>query len=107
MLPEVEAVIIELRTTMAKQILNKREVTFSCLAPEAKAVSLAGDFTNWDRSPIALRKRIGGTWAATISLDPGTYQYRLLVDGQWQDDSQCSQRVPNSFGTENCVRVVA
>jgi hypothetical protein len=46
-------------------------------------------------------------WSKTLSLDPGSYQYRLLVDGQWQDDPQCLQRVPNTYGTENCVRVVA
>jgi len=99
--------ITELRTSMAKQIPSKRRVTFSCVAPEAKAVSLAGDFTNWDRSPVALKKHVGGMWAKTISLEPGTYEYRLLVDGQWQDDPQCPQRVPNSYGTENCLRMVA
>jgi 1,4-alpha-glucan branching enzyme len=92
---------------MAKMILGKREVTFTIAAPEAKAVSLAGDFTNWAQSPIPLRKRRGGVWAATIPLGPGTYQYRLLVDGEWQDDPQCPNRVPNSFGTQNCVRQVA
>lgn len=92
---------------MARQISTKRKVTFSHLAPGAKVVSLAGDFTNWDKAPIALKKHLGGTWAATISLAPGNYQYRLLVDGQWQDDPECPQRVPNSFGTQNCIRLVA
>ena len=87
-------------------IPGKRTVTFSIAAPEAKVVSLAGDFTNWAKSPIPLKKLQSGLWAATVPLDPGTYQYRLLVDGEWQDDPQCLNRVPNSFGTQNCVRQV-
>jgi 1,4-alpha-glucan branching enzyme len=91
---------------MAKQITAKRKVTFACVAPEARAVSLAGNFTNWDQAPVRLKKSKEGLWQATLSLAPGSYQYRLLVDGQWQDDPQCSVRVPNPFGTENCVRTV-
>lgn len=92
---------------MAKRISNKRKVTFTCNAPGAKSVALAGDFTDWDKSPIPMKKQLRGHWSVTVSLEPGTYQYRLLVDGQWQDDPECSQRVPNCFGTQNCVRVVA
>ena len=91
---------------MAKQIATKRKVTFACHAPEAQAVSLAGCFTNWDQAPVGLKKRQGGLWETTIPLAPGTYEYRLIVDGQWQDDPQCPTRVPNPFGTENCVRTV-
>jgi 1,4-alpha-glucan branching enzyme len=85
----------------------KKKVTFSLVAPDAQAVSLAGCFTNWDQAPIALRKDKTGVWKKTVSLEAGEYEYRFLVDGQWQDDPQCDQRVPNQFGTQNCLRVVA
>lgn len=85
----------------------KRKVTFSIVAPAAHAVSLAGTFTNWDRAPIQLEKEKDGVWKKTLALDPGTYEYRLLVDGQWQDDPHCDRRVPNPFGTQNCLRMVA
>lgn len=86
---------------------SKRTVTFSIVAPAAHAVSLAGTFTNWDRAPIQLEKEKDGIWKKTLALPPGTYEYRLLVDGQWQDDPQCDRRVPNPFGTQNCLRMVA
>ena len=70
-------------------------------------VSLAGNFTNWDQAPVSLRKSKDGLWQTTLSLAPGNYEYRLLVDGQWQDDPQCPARVANPFGTQNCVRTVA
>lgn len=91
---------------MPKKTTAKQKVTFSYFAPEAKSVLLAGDFTNWDQAPMSLRKFKGGIWKKTISLPHGEHQYRLLVDGQWQDDPECPRRRPNQFGGENCVCVV-
>lgn len=76
------------------------------MAPEADNVSLAGDFTDWDRSPIPLKKSKKGVWSKAVSLPSGMYEYRYLVDGKWQDDPACETHVPNSFGSHNCVRVV-
>ena len=47
-----------------------------------------------------------GQWRTVIFLEPGEYQYRLVVDGEWKDHSEATRRVPNSFGTENCVLTV-
>ena len=27
----------------------------------------------------------------------------FVVDGEWQDDPLCHERVPNGFGSENCI----
>jgi len=91
---------------MTKAKVAKHKVTFSYHAPSAQAVSLAGDFTGWNQAPVGLKKDKNGVWKKTISLPPGRYEYRLLVDGQWSDDPQCKTRQPNQFGGENCVCVV-
>ncbi|HLH54897.1 MAG TPA: isoamylase early set domain-containing protein [Verrucomicrobiae bacterium] len=91
---------------MANQKSVKQKVTFTYHAPSAQSVSLAGDFTGWDQAPITLKKDKNGLWKKTISLPPGRYEYRLLVDGQWRDDPQCSTRQPNQFGSDNCVCIV-
>ncbi|MBI4677121.1 MAG: hypothetical protein HY748_06020 [Elusimicrobia bacterium] len=54
---------------------------FSLRAPKAREVRLAGDFTQWERSAIAMRERPGGLWEVLVPLPPGRYQYRFLVDG--------------------------
>ncbi|MBI3858582.1 MAG: hypothetical protein HY293_23090, partial [Planctomycetes bacterium] len=41
-----------------------------------------------------------------LDLPPGEYEYRLIVDGVWRDHPGAAKRVPNPFGTENCVLVV-
>ena len=91
---------------MPKQKAAKQKVTFSYAGPEARSVEVAGDFTDWDKAPIALKKEKSGVWKKSVSLAPGQYQYRLLVDGQWRDDPQCPNRQPNQFGGQNCVCIV-
>ena len=93
---------------MAKQLerqvksLQKR-VPFVAQAPEARAVSITGDFTGWSEAGIPLSKGSNGDWLGSLKLAPGEYQYRLRVDGQWQDHAGAQKRVPNPFGGENCV----
>ncbi len=85
----------------------KKKETFTLLEPNALSVQLAGDFSEWDKSPINLKKDKNGLWKATVSLAPGPHEYRFLVDGQWRDDPACQKRVPNQFGATNCVREVS
>jgi len=77
--------------------------TFSFMAPGAGDVLLAGDFTRWLTKPIRLHMDPDGVWRATVSLAPGTWQYRYFVDGEWRDDPECKVRVRNPFGTVNDV----
>jgi len=83
-----------------------RKVPFEFPAPEAREVYLAGDFNNWDTSANPMKKDKKGTWKATVALKPGRYEYRFLVDGNWENDLFCAGCVPNEFGTQNCVRIV-
>jgi len=69
-------------------------------------VAISGDFTNWTEEGIRLTQDAPGEWHALLSLIPGEYQYRLRVDGQWTDHPDAEKRVPNPFGTENCVLIV-
>jgi 1,4-alpha-glucan branching enzyme len=86
---------------------TKRKVIFSFPAPQAREVRLVGDFSNWETNPIPMKKLKSGQWTASVSLETGHHEYRYLVDGKWIDDPNCSTRVPNSFGSHNCVCVVS
>ena len=94
----------------AKQAVTapaKVKTDFVFAAPEAKNVVLAGSFTDWQSGALALRKLKGGVWKTTVVLARGNYEYRFIVDGQWQDDPTCETRIDNSFGVKNCLRVIA
>lgn len=66
-------------------------------------VLLAGDFNDWTPEPMA--KRDSGFHAA-VKLEPGVYQYKFVVDGQWQMDPFSKGNVQNDFGTANSVLLV-
>ena len=76
------------------------------MAPDAYHVQLVGDFTNWQERPIRMIKGVDGDWRATVILPFGKHQYLFMVDGYVYDDPNCSERVPNTSGGFNMVRVV-
>lgn len=84
-----------------------KKETFQLIAPQAEEVLLLGTFTNWEEDPILLRHENDGMWKISLPLQPGRYEYRFMVDGQWRDDCKCGHRVWNAFGTQNCVRDVS
>lgn len=69
----------------------------------AEEVRVTGDFTDWEMEGIRLSHDGDGLWRTVLPLDPGEYQYRLLVDGEWKDHAEATRRVANPFGSENCV----
>jgi len=80
-----------------------REVPFIVRAKGASEVVVTGDFTQWTREGIRLRKGSNDEWRTVLALEPGEYQYRLVIDGNWQDDPQAAKQVPNPFGGNNSI----
>ena len=88
------------RKESSKKIQKKR-ITFKLEASEAKEAHLAGDFNSWDAKKHAMKRDNKGRWSKIVTLAPGMYEYKFLVDGEWQNDPSNDQVVPNSFGTLN------
>ena len=80
-----------------------REVPFTVRAKGASEVVVTGDFTQWTRDGIRLRKGPNDEWRTVLELEPGEHQYRLVIDGNWQDDPQAAKKVPNPYGGFNSV----
>ena len=93
----------EKRTTAQQKPPRKKRVVFALEAPQAEQVLVTGTFCDWQTGSHVLRKDKKGVWRTTLSLLPGRYEYRFLVDGAWRDDPICTERVPNPFGAQNCV----
>ncbi len=79
-------------------------VIFVTLYPRADSVQVAGDFNNWLPGKTPMQK-IGdsGVWQTKIKLPRGKYRYRLVVDGQWQQDPYNELTELNPFGGFNSV----
>ena len=76
---------------------------FKISVPKAKKVSLAGSFNNWDATGLSAKKDIRGNWTVKVSLNPGKYEYKFIVDGTWLNDPKCAYTVTNNYGTQNSV----
>ena len=81
---------------------SKGSVCFGIkLAKPAKKVMLAASFNEW--KPVACRKQKDGTYALTVNIPPGTYEYKFLVDEEWQVDPDNPTWAANPYGTFNSV----
>ena len=83
----------------------KKRVYFKLLAPKAKEVILTGSFNNWDTESRRLKRGKKHSWSTYMMLEPGTYEYRFMVDGKWKNDPE-AETVPNPFNSQNCIKVV-
>lgn len=81
-------------------------VQFRIDAPAAAEVLVTGEFTNWSRRGVELRRAEDGTWVATVDIAPGEYEYRFIVDGVWIRDPGNKDYVRNEFGQENSLLVI-
>ena len=85
---------------------KRRKITFSLTSPDAKEVILMGDFNQWNPKVHPMKKNKTGVWEKEASPFPGTYEYRFIVDGQWENDPNNAQTRTNQFGTKNNFIVV-
>lgn len=71
---------------------------------------LVGEFNNWDKTGIALRKQSGHTYVAQLELSPGAYEYKILVrqgnSEEWVEFSAETYTVTDGYGSENAILLV-
>jgi 1,4-alpha-glucan branching enzyme len=71
--------------------------------PTASEVAIAGTFNDWRPDATRMVRLGDGRWSKELALSPGTYEYRLVVDGAWMVDPRASETAPNPFGGMNSV----
>jgi len=84
-----------------------REIVVRYRDAAAGDVRIAGDFNGWvpDRGVRSLIASEGQTrvWTKVLKLEPGTYQYRYVVDGEWREDPTNPQSAPGPTGQPNSI----
>ena len=79
-------------------------VTFLVRADPGSKVALAGDFNKWDPCANPLTDAAGtGTFSTVLTLPPGNYEYKFVINGTWCVDPECTEWVQNNMGTLNSV----
>lgn len=94
---------------MKKATVKRKRVKFEVLAEPKTKVFLAGTFNDWSDSAKELKEKDGdGCYAGTLLLVPGEYEYKFVIDGNWQIDAENPNFNQNKLGTLNSVvKVVA
>ncbi len=67
---------------------------------EASLVVLTGTFNAWNQSQL-LFAREGDEWVCRVELDPGVYQYKFIVDGDWLLDPSNPDTAEDEAGNVN------
>ena len=83
----------------AQQLL----VRFALAAPNARAVSLAGDFNGWRADATPMVRGADGVWMVQLPLLRGNWSYSFVVDGKWVEDPLAESWRADGFGGRNAV----
>jgi hypothetical protein len=82
-------------------------VQFVFVAPNARSVSLVGDFNEWNEKATPLASTSGNLWTVQIPLTPGRYNYVFMVDGARLVPDPTAPLAPrDEFGQTNSIITV-
>jgi hypothetical protein len=84
-----------------------RTIEFVLRTAADSAVTLVGDFNDWNPRATPLHPGAGGVWTVTVPLHPGRYRYTFIVDGSWRRDPAAPRALEDDFGTPTSVITVA
>lgn len=82
------------------------KVTFTLPSQiNATTAVLVGDFNNWDKDALPMKRAKDGTWKTEIKLEAGReYQYRYFINGgEWHNDLAADKYMVHPYGGENSV----
>lgn len=74
--------------------------------PPPKSVSVAAVFNNWNPKAHPMNRDNDGVWKVKVPLEPGSYTYKLVVDGKWIADPENSLTSPDGIGAYNSLLTV-
>ena len=75
-------------------------LTFDPKGKQYQKVQVAGSLNDWNpaRTPLTYE---AGVWRTTLPLEPGQYEYQIVVDGQWMLNPANPNSVDNHIGGFN------
>ena len=104
--PEAAAGRVDAR--LAREAVGLKTVQVVLRAPDARRVSVVGDFNGWDaRADAMARDPASGLWSHTVALRPGRHVYAFIVDDSvWMRDPRSPAAPDADFGRPGSVLLV-
>ena len=71
----------------------------------AEKAFLCGDFTEWEKTYVPMKRRKDGSFTTSVTLKTGQdYYFRYLLDeSRWENDEAADHYVANPFGSDDSV----
>ena len=69
---------------------------------EAGQVNISGTFNGWSTLQSPMDKCDSG-WCIKMTLSPGRYSYKYIIDGKWTIDPKNKEKETNEHGTFNSI----
>lgn len=67
-------------------------------------IFVCGDFNDWSANSLQMRQDRDGVWRASIDLPPNQqFEFRYLIDGNWQTDYHADGWSDSGYGSENSI----
>lgn len=81
-----------------------RVFEFTVTAKPGLKVFLAGSFNDWEPEAAPMSDAAGsGRYTCRVTLAPGIYEYKFVIDDLWVLDDENPNFASNDFGTLNSV----
>ena len=80
-----------------------RAINFICNAPQAKTVSLVGDFNQWNPAAHPMKQMPDRSWLFMVELKHGHHRYAFLVDAVLTLDPHAQGVTRNDKGERVCL----
>jgi len=83
------------------QVSNLPLVDFAYVPQPGKQpalVAVAGEFNGWSANANPMAKGADGKFAAKVPVRPGTWSYKLVVDGEWISDPGNPRKDSSGYG---------
>ncbi|MCX6252302.1 MAG: alpha-amylase family glycosyl hydrolase [Bacteroidetes bacterium] len=79
-----------------------QRISFDPKEKNYKKVQVAGEMNNWNPANTYMRHK-DNVWQTDLLLNPGKYQYQLVIDGKWTLDPANPDKVDNNIGGFNSL----
>ncbi len=87
--------------------LRSVEFRYTPVISGVGAVFLAGSFNDWNDAKTKMTDADNdGTYTVSLLLAEGSYQYKFVVDGNWQADANNPDTAEDGFGGQNSLLTV-
>ena len=99
---------LQVLNAVGSPMIDGSSVSFVYYDPDARRVSLSGEFNQWSPRGVAMTPlRDTGLFYHTMQIrGPVRVEYKLIVDGEWITDPYCANTVDNGVGEQNSSFVV-